>query len=79
MIVMPIYASSEEPIPGIDDEHVLNELKKLCKDVVRASDDAKEIRAAIEAILSKDKQNSITIFMGAGKSSRLAHEVVEIG
>ncbi|MBR1429384.1 MAG: UDP-N-acetylmuramate--L-alanine ligase [Rickettsiales bacterium] len=78
VIVIPIYASSEEPIPGIDDEHVFNELKKVCKDVVHTSDNAKEIRAAIEAILSKDKQNSITIFMGAGKSSRLAHEVVEL-
>ena len=78
VIVMPIYASSEEPIPGIDDDHVFNELKKVCKDVVRTSDDAKEIRTAIEAILSKDQENSITIFMGAGKSSRLAHEVVEL-
>ena len=76
VIVMPIYASSEEPIPGIDDEHVFNELKKVCKDVVRTSDDAKEIRTAIEEILSKDKENSITIFMGAGKSSGLAHDVL---
>ena len=78
VIVMPIYASSEEPIPGIDDEHVFNELKKTCKDVVRTSDDAKEIRAAIEAILSQDRENSITIFMGAGKSSRLAREVADM-
>ncbi|MBQ7536707.1 MAG: UDP-N-acetylmuramate--L-alanine ligase [Rickettsiales bacterium] len=76
VIVLPIYASSEEPIPGIDDDHVLNELKKVCKDVVRTSDNAKEIRTAIEEILSKDKENSITIFMGAGKSSVLAHEVL---
>ena len=45
---------------------------------MRTSDDANEIRAAIEAILSKDKQNSITIFMGAGKSSKLAHEVADM-
>ena len=79
VIVMPIYASSEEPIPGIDDEHVFNELKKVCRDVVYCKDDAKEIRRTIEDILSKDGQNSITIFMGAGKSSKLAHEVVEMG
>ncbi len=76
VIVLPIYASSEEPIPGIDDDHVFNELKKVCQDVVRTSDNAKEIRTAIEKILSKDKENSITIFMGAGKSSGLAHEVL---
>lgn len=76
VIVLPIYASSEEPIPGIDDDHVFNELKKVCKDVVRTSDNAKEIGSAIEEILSKDKENSITIFMGAGKSSGLAHEVL---
>lgn len=75
LIVLPIYSSSEKPIEGIDDDYVFNELKKVNQNVYRCEDDAYKIRELLNKITTDE--HGLIVFMGAGKSSKLAHNLVE--
>lgn len=78
IIIMPIYASSEEPIEGITDEYVFNELKKKNNNVYMTTTNAEDVYNKIVEV-EKKHGTDIVVFMGAGKSSKIAHQVVEIG
>ena len=75
LVVLPIYSSSEKPIEGIDDEYVYNELKKVNPNVYKCEADAYKIKELLEKITTDE--HGLIVFMGAGKSSKLAHKLVE--
>lgn len=78
IIIMPIYASSEEPIDGITDEYVFNELKKKNNNVYMTTTNEEDVYNKIIEV-EKKHGTDIVVFMGAGKSSKIAHQVIEIG
>ena len=77
IIVLPIYASSETKINGINDNYVYNELKKNNKNTYKCNLNEKEIYNMILDIKNKNKTD-LVVFMGAGKSSYYAHKVIEL-
>ena len=78
VIVLPIYASSEHPIDGITQDFIVKELKKVNQNIFPC-----ELNSGVIVNLLKDKrltnEGDIIVFMGAGYSSKVAHEVAEIG
>ena len=76
LLVLPIYASSERPIEGITQEYIVKECKKDNKNVFSCELDVKKIKSKLKEIKAFDKNNLI-VFMGAGRSSKMAHAIVE--
>lgn len=77
IIVLPIYASSEKPIAGINDEYVYQQLKSVNNNTQKCSLDEQELYRKILQIVDANKTDLI-VFMGAGKSSKIAHSIAEI-
>ncbi len=76
VIVLPIYASSEQKIVGIDQEYVVKKCKEKNKNVFKSDLDCEKIKIVLSDIDSFGKDNLI-VFMGAGRSSKIAHSIVE--
>ena len=78
IIVLPIYASSERQIEGITQDFIVKELKKVNQNTFHC-----ELNSCFIKNLLKEKmltnEGDIIVFMGAGYSSKLAHEVAEFG
>ncbi len=77
MILLPIYASSEPKIEGIDEQFILEKCKAKNKNVFQCELNAELVAKKLQELNAFDKQNLI-IFMGAGKSTKIAHEIVNI-
>ena len=77
IIVLPIYASSEQPIDGINDEYVYQQLKSVNQNTQKCSLDIDELFNKLLKIVN-DNKTDLIVFMGAGKSSKIAHEIAEI-
>ena len=77
VIVLPIYSSSEREIEGITQEFVVSECKKKNCNVYKCDLDIKNIKSELIKIGACGKDNLI-VFMGAGRSSKKAHELVEV-
>ena len=77
IIVLPIYASSEQPIDGIDDEYVYQQLKSINPNTQKCELDEEKLFQKILQIVDTNKTD-LVVFMGAGKSSKLAHRIAEI-
>lgn len=76
VLVLPIYASSEQQIEGITQDFVVKKCKKHNKNVFSCELDVKKIKSKLKEIKAFEKDNLI-VFMGAGRSSKLAHQIVE--
>ena len=78
VVVLPIYASSEHPIEGITQEFIVKQLKKVNQNVFSC-----ELNSCSIAQLLKEQgltnEGDIIVFMGAGCSSKMAHEIAENG
>ena len=77
IIVLPIYASSEQPIDGINDEYVYKQLKSVNQNTHKCSLDIDELFNKLLKIVNNNKTDLI-VFMGAGKSSKIAHDIAEM-
>lgn len=77
IIVLPIYASSERPIEGIDDEYVYQQLKSVNKNTQKCSLNENELFKKILNTVNTN-QTDLIVFMGAGKSSKIAHTIAEM-
>ena len=75
VLVLPIYASSEQPISGITQEYVVKECLKNNKNIYSCSLDKDEIRDKLIDICKEDA--GLIVFMGAGKSSKISRSVVD--
>ena len=76
IIVLPIYASSERQIEGITQDFIVEKIKENNKNVFPCELDAEKIKEKLNEIGAFNEQNLI-VFMGAGRSSKLAHEIAE--
>ena len=76
VITLPIYSASEQKIEGIDDDFVFNEVKKNNPNTYKCSDDIEEIYSLCKKIID-ERHTNLIVFMGAGKSSKLAHLLIE--
>ena len=77
IIVLPIYASSEQPIDGIDDEYVYQQLKSINPNTQKCELDEEKLFQKILQIVDTNKTH-VVVFMGAGKGPKLAHIIAEI-
>ena len=77
IIVLPIYASSEQPIDEINDEYVYQQLKSVNHNTQKCSLDIDELFNKLLKIVN-DNKTDLIVFMGAGKSSKIAHNIAEM-
>ena len=72
--VLPIYAASEEPIPGVTAEHLAEriQIEKGCPHVQFAPDFA----AAVQAATADAREGDLILTLGAGSVSQLAPQIL---
>jgi UDP-N-acetylmuramate--alanine ligase len=70
VIVLPIYAASEEPIPGITAEHLA---EKIQGPSVRFAPD---FAAAVNAVIAQAAEGDLVLTLGAGNVSQLAPQIL---
>ena len=74
LIVLPIYAASEEPIPGISAERLVDEIKKFGhRDVSHAPDFA----AALQILKEKLQGGDLLLTLGAGDVWKIGEEFLK--
>jgi UDP-N-acetylmuramate--alanine ligase len=74
VVVLPIYAASEEPIPGVTAERLTERIKseKSAPHVAFAPDFA----AAVQAIAAAAHEGDLILTLGAGSVSQLAPQIL---
>jgi UDP-N-acetylmuramate--alanine ligase len=70
VIVLPIYAASEEPIPGVTAERLATLIQ--CSRVEFASD----FPSAVQAVAAAAQQGDLILTLGAGSVSQLAPQIL---
>jgi len=74
LIVLPIYAASEDPIEGITSEHLIERIKQFGhRDVLYA----KNFSAAEDILNRRLSEGDLMITLGAGDIWRLGEEILE--
>ncbi|MEH0022737.1 MAG: UDP-N-acetylmuramate--L-alanine ligase [Desulfobacter sp.] len=75
LMVLPIYAASEDPIPGVDAEHLVEGIKAHGhKEAAHAPD----FTQALSMITHKAKPGDMVLTLGAGDVYTLGEKLVEI-
>jgi UDP-N-acetylmuramate--alanine ligase len=70
VVVLPIYAASEEPIPGVTAEVLANRIQGP------AVQYAPEFAAAVAAITEQAREGDLILTLGAGNVSQLAPQIL---
>lgn len=70
VVVLPIYAASEEPIPGVTAEHLA---ERITGPRVRFAPD---FAAALEAVTEEAREGDLVLTLGAGSVSQLAPQIL---
>jgi len=70
VIVLPIYAASEEPIPGVTAERLASGIKGPRVEF------APEFAAAVAAVLAQAREGDLILTLGAGSVSQLAAQIL---
>ena len=70
VMVLPIYAASEEPIPGVSAERLA---ERITGPRVRYTPD---FAAAVEAVASEAREGDLILTLGAGSVSQLAPQIL---
>jgi UDP-N-acetylmuramate--alanine ligase len=74
VVVLPIYAASEEPIPGVTAERLADRIRKErggpCIDV------APEFATAVSVVAANAREGDLILTLGAGSVSQLAPQIV---
>ena len=74
LIVLPIYAASEEPIPGVTSKKLVDQIKKFGhRDVTYASDFA----AALKILKEKLQRGDLLLTLGAGDVWKIGEEFLK--
>ena len=70
VIVLPIYAASEEPIPGVTAERLAGRIRgaRVCY--------APDFAAAIAAVAAEAREGDLILTLGAGSVSQLAPQIL---
>src|SRR5581483_6472960 len=69
--VLPIYAASEQPIPGVTAERLAERIEGPRVEYVA------DFPAAIEAVTARAHEGDLILTLGAGSVSQLAGQIVE--
>ena len=70
VIVLPIYAASEEPIPGVSAESLSERIQGPCVQFVP------DFAAAISAVAAPAREGDLILTLGAGSVSQLAPQIL---
>jgi UDP-N-acetylmuramate--alanine ligase len=74
VVVLPIYAASEEPIPGITAERLAERIsEQTAGSRVRFAPD---FAAALEAVTEEAREGDLVLTLGAGNVSQLAPQIL---
>jgi UDP-N-acetylmuramate--alanine ligase len=71
VFVLPIYAASEQPIPGVTAERLAERIEGPRVQSVA------DFPAAIEAVREQAREGDLILTLGAGSVSQLAPQIVE--
>jgi UDP-N-acetylmuramate--alanine ligase len=70
VIVLPIYAASEEPIPGVTAERLVSKIQGLSVHF------APEFAAAVRLVAAEAREGDLILTLGAGNVSQLAPQIL---
>lgn len=75
VILTEIYPAGEEPIPGVDSQSLLDEMRKLARphqELIYAGD----LQASVQVVLERFQAGDLVLCMGAGSITRLPDRLV---
>jgi UDP-N-acetylmuramate--alanine ligase len=70
LVVLPIYAASEEPIPGVTTERLAGRIAGPTVEV------AADFPAAVAAVVAQAREGDLILTLGAGSVSQLAPQIL---
>ena len=70
LIVLPIYAASEEPIPGVTAERLAERIQGPCVQF------APDFASAVSAVCTAAHDGDLIMTLGAGSVSQLAPQIL---
>jgi UDP-N-acetylmuramate--alanine ligase len=70
LVILPIYAASEEPIPGITSAHLAEHIQNLTAQVVD------DFPSAVVAVAAQAQEGDLILTLGAGNVSQLAPQIL---
>jgi UDP-N-acetylmuramate--alanine ligase len=70
VIVLPIYAASEEPIPGVTAERLAERIQAARVEF------AAEFAIAVSAVAASAREGDLILTLGAGSVSQLAPQIL---
>ena len=76
VVVLPIYAASEEPIPGVTAERLVEQIQESTRLHGPAVHYAPEFAAAVRLIASEVREGDLVLTLGAGNVSQLAPQIL---
>jgi UDP-N-acetylmuramate--alanine ligase len=74
LLVMPVYAAGEEPIPGVDAEQIVNAAREHGHRNVRLHEDRAALVAELETVI---RPGDIVMTLGAGDVWHVGEEILE--
>jgi UDP-N-acetylmuramate--alanine ligase len=76
VIVLPIYAASEEPIPGVTAERLAEQIRRSSRIQGPAVHFAPEFAAAVQLVAAEVREGDLILTLGAGNVSQLAPQIL---
>ena len=76
LLVLPIYAASEEPIPGVTAERLVERIEQSIRIQGPAVQFAPDFAAAIAAVAAQAAEGDLILTLGAGSVSQLAPQIL---
>jgi UDP-N-acetylmuramate--alanine ligase len=74
LVVLPIYAASEDPIPGVTAEGLAERIQKERGET--RVEFAPEFAAAVSAVVGHAQSGDLILTLGAGSVSQLAPQIL---
>ena len=76
VVILPIYAASEEPIPGVTAERLAEQIRQSAKIEGPQVQYAADFATAIAAVAAQAKEDDLIMTLGAGSVSQLAPQIL---
>ena len=76
LIVLPIYAASEEPIPGVTGERLAERIRLSIRTDAPQVQFAADFPTAVAAAVAQAKEGDLILTLGAGSVSQLAPQIL---
>jgi len=70
LVILPIYAASEEPIPGVNSQHLAERIEGLTAQI------AVDFPAAVASVVAHAQEGDLILTLGAGNVSQLAPQIL---